>query len=305
MAESIKEGTIEEARKQAREAPVKRINGVIVPYFCSEKWILEDMRKTLVLRSDDNWVVSYPKAGTNWAQQIVRFIQNGGRADQIRITDAMPWVEGFNEIPEVGYSYGVNLNEISPPRSLQSHFSYTMMPCGLPSSTPGKYIYIARNPKDLCVSLYFYNKRLPFYPHYEWDELFEHYIDGEIEFGDYFDHVLSWWAHKDDENVLFLKYEDMKKNLPHEVARIARFLGYDLSSEMIQTIAEMTTFKSMKRDNSVNHSWESIDATSDTPFMRKGEVGDWKNYFSPEQSERFDAKYSERMKGIGLEFDFS
>ena len=24
-------------------------------------------------------------------------------------------------------------------------------------------------------------------------------------------HVLEWWKHKDDSNVLFLKYEDLKK----------------------------------------------------------------------------------------------
>ena len=25
------------------------------------------------------------------------------------------------------------------------------------------------------------------------------------------DHVLGWWKHKDDPNVFFLKYEDLKK----------------------------------------------------------------------------------------------
>ena len=25
------------------------------------------------------------------------------------------------------------------------------------------------------------------------------------------DHVLGWWKHKDDPNVLFLKYEDLQK----------------------------------------------------------------------------------------------
>lgn len=32
-----------------------------------------------------------------------------------------------------------------------------------------------------------------------------------VFYGSWFDHVLSWWRHKDDENVLFLKYEEMKK----------------------------------------------------------------------------------------------
>ena len=39
-------------------------------------------------------------------------------------------------------------------------------------------------------------------------------------------------------------------------------------------------------------------------FLRKGEVGDWKNCFTPEQEARLDAVYEKRMKGSGLDFNF-
>lgn len=32
-----------------------------------------------------------------------------------------------------------------------------------------------------------------------------------VFYGSWFDHVLSWWKHKDDPNILFLKYEEIKK----------------------------------------------------------------------------------------------
>ena len=32
-----------------------------------------------------------------------------------------------------------------------------------------------------------------------------------VSYGLWNDHVLRWWEHKDDPNVLFLKFEDLKK----------------------------------------------------------------------------------------------
>ena len=54
--------------------------------------------------------------------------------------------------------------------------------------------------------------------------------------------------HKDDKNVLFLKYEDMKRDLPGAVSQIASFIGANLSNDVITKIADLTSFDKMKND---------------------------------------------------------
>ena len=40
------------------------------------------------------------------------------------------------------------------------------------------------------------------------------------------------------------------------------------------------------------------------PHMYTGKIGDWKNYFSDEESSRLDAYVKDKTKGSGLTFDF-
>ena len=54
--------------------PEVRYNGLMVPAFFDFEWIKS--MKEMKLRPDDVWIVSYPKCGTTWTQQIVRLIIN-------------------------------------------------------------------------------------------------------------------------------------------------------------------------------------------------------------------------------------
>ena len=47
----------------------------------------------------------------------------------------------------------------------------------------------------------------------------------------------------------------MKKDLPSAVATIAKFIGQDISKELVEEIAQETTFESMKTDTSANYEW--------------------------------------------------
>lgn len=55
--------------------------------------------------------------------------------------------------------------------------------------------------------------------------------------------MLSWWEQRDAGNILFLKYEDLKKDTFGVVKRISKFLGIELSLEKIHEILEKVQFQ--------------------------------------------------------------
>ena len=64
-------------------------------------------------------------------------------------------------------------------------------------------------------------------------------------FPTYFDHLLSWWEHRNDSNVLLLFYEDMKDDLESVVRMVATFMGIQ-DEERIEKAVKMSSFEFMK-----------------------------------------------------------
>ncbi len=83
---------------------------------------------------------------------------------------------------------------------------------------------------------------------------------------------------------------------------IANFLNKPLSDDLISRIAEQCSFSGMKK-NAESFAIPTPDGDPSS-LLRKGVVGDWKNYFTPELNERFEKEVLAKLKGSGLEFDF-
>ena len=281
------------------------VNGMLAPRIVTQEQV-DGIRSMVKLRPDDVWVVSYPKADTTWTQQIVKLILINGVDDGKKLSESVPWIEALNTDERFYYQLPTPLEDMPSPRAFKSHFRYDNMPCGVPHTTPCKYIYVARNCKDVAVSYYHHFKGFKYIAGGPtWDDFIQWFVNGDVPFGDYFDHVLSWWAHHTDDNVLFLKYEDMKADLPLVIAQIAGFIGQDIDQKVIDSVAKQTTFKAMQGNPGANYAWATHrrDPTA-PPFMRKGEVGDWMNYFTPGQLAQLDVKISQRLKGTGLDFKY-
>jgi hypothetical protein len=73
---------------------------------------------------------------------------------------------------------------------------------------------------------------------------------------------------------------------------------------MIQKIAEQTFEVMSERPFYDEKECVKYRIQENHKFLRKGEVGDWRNYFTEEQNRRFDELYDKKMAGNGLELTF-
>uniref|UniRef100_A0A8C3F7R5 Sulfotransferase n=1 Tax=Chrysemys picta bellii TaxID=8478 RepID=A0A8C3F7R5_CHRPI len=207
--------------------------------------------------------------GTVWTQNILSLIYHEGHRDgteNMETIDRVPWLE-YN-IHNMDYVHRLS------PRLFATNLPYYLVPRDL-RNRRAKVIYVARNPKDVVVSYFHFSKlsvKLETIP--DFNIFLERFLAGKVLAGSWLDHVTGWSTHRDDFNILFLTFEEMKKDLRGTVLKICRFLGKQLSEKELDTVVEKATFDKMKTDPRANYDFMlgSLLERGKGHFLRKGKA---------------------------------
>lgn len=111
------------------------------------------------------------------------------------------------------------------------------------------------------------------------------------------------------DNVLNSTNELYLQNQFDSVKLISEFLGKEYSDEELQGLVDHASFSKMRQNPAINlepilnQMYDSEEKKPDVKFIRKGQVGDWRNYMSNEISDKFDELSQKRWSDIGLTFD--
>ncbi|CAI0378615.1 unnamed protein product [Linum tenue] len=270
-------------------------------------------------RSDDIFLTSFIKTGTTWLKALCYNIL---KFDDDEEEDRLAKMNPHEVVPSLEINFvedGVQrmLLSCSPPRLLHTHVPYCYLPEAVRESGC-RFVYVARNPKDTVVSMWhFYNKMFtrdggsePF----PLEGAVESFCSGAVPYGPFYEHVLGYWeeSQRRPEEVLFLKYEELCREPKEQVRKLASFMGRPFPStlttrdgdddEGVEKVLWRSSLGRLK-ELEVNKNGVLVGQLSNAHFFRKGTVGDWKNYLTPQMAERIDQLTQFKLQGTELPLD--
>uniref|UniRef100_A0A1A9WEK7 Sulfotransferase domain-containing protein n=1 Tax=Glossina brevipalpis TaxID=37001 RepID=A0A1A9WEK7_9MUSC len=259
------------------------------------------------LREDDVFVVTFPKSGTTWIQEALWLLTNALDFEKAKTEDLHSQRSLFLEFkclhPDTIKDPLTKSQEMTSPRLLKSHMPAHLLPRQL-WEKKNKIIYCARNPKDVIVSLYHFQRGLGTLQA-SLDEFVEDFINSEMSYTPFWSHVLDFWQLRQEPNVFFTSYEEMQRNLSQVLVKLNDFLGKPpLTETDLSNLLNHLNFQNMRSNQTVNlskalaHSTKPLrfNVQSEFRFIRRGIVGSYKDELSIESQNKLD-KWTEEYLG--------
>ena len=251
-------------------------------------------------RADDILIPTFPKAGTTWMQQICHGLRSNGDMNFREITEVTPWIE-------LAHDCGWNLDQPWTPRVFKSHMNAHGVQKG------GKYIMVIRNPYDTFASFYNFLGGWMFDPAcISIEDYIKHLMERDHPGGSYWEHLISWYDRRNDDDVLYLTFEGMKENLPEVVRRVAGFMGIT-DPAAIEIATEQSTFDFMKahegqfNDNLIakhRNAALGLPADAGSSKVKSGKIGGHKAVLTDACRDMLDAEWARVVAPRGFaDFD--
>jgi aryl sulfotransferase len=255
-------------------------------------------------RPGDVFVCTPPKCGTTWTQTIVVTLLHHPNDPPAPVMNLAPWFDSrFVPVDEVA----AGLDAQTHRRSLKTHTPAD----GIPWYPDASYVVVARDGRDAFMSMLNHVRSMR-------PEVVQHltrtakaegielagapppiedvhaFYASWLESGVWFDHLASFWSHRDETNVLFVHYDDLKADLEAQMRRIAEFLDIEVAATEWPKLVDRCTFESMKARADEIGGFESFVGGAES-FLYKGTNGRWRDVLTPDELSAFAKVSAERL----------
>ncbi|GIY63092.1 sulfotransferase 1C2A [Caerostris extrusa] len=206
-----------------------KMNGLLYSEMFSPKCFQEALEYKP--KPGDVFIDTYPKCGTTWMQNVAMYIFRKGK-EMEKSTDFLKLAPFIDLLGMEGI---INMPR---PGAFKTHLPYSYMP----NSPDAKYIFVARNPKDCCVSFFFT------------------ILETNQVLG------IGMWIR-------------LHEKMMSELRNLRESEDMDF------------TFTGLNHMYEFNKSLKPPEDLPEFEEVRKGIVGDWRNHFSVDQTERLNRKF--------------
>ncbi len=249
------------------------------------------------------YLVSYPRSGNTWLINCLTMLLDGVAGEAY--TAYKLYSEHHGEAADGFYFWCQPRTRPDQSVCVKSHEALPLFRKRHPA---GPVVYVARDARDSLLSYYFFQQA---YPTIEAEKLSFTQIKGQEVFlshggrdpvfnADEFARFLRaeaplWAAHvrdaRADRSVCFVTYEELKHQFIPTLTRIGDYLRLPL----VKTYAEV--------EGVYNSGFKKMFSGNNRDFFRRGEIGDWRNWFTRDHARLVEELIGPELRALGFEAD--
>lgn len=233
--------------------------------------------------TDDIFLASYQRSGSTWIRFLLCEILTKNPADFRSVKIAIPDVRHYHEAPLL----------LGGRRLIKTHEPYR--------KEYKKAIYIVRDPRDVALSLYEYDK-----PNQSLEEFVQSFVLGKASpHGTWRRNVWSWLHSPIVESgcLMIIKYENMRVHTEETLTAILQFLGTPVEQQTIRNAIASNDLQGMRvkedraRAVGLEVSGEAI--RSKGRGVRNGSIGEWRQRLTHTQARLIEEHAGEFLAKFG------
>ena len=238
---------------------------------------------------DDTFIASYPRSGNTWTRFLIANLMHPARPVTFANIEAV--------IPDATALSSRKLKRVPRPRLIKTHEYF--------EPRYRRVIYLVRDPRDVALSLYNFRRKYrsvdDSYPIERY--VTERFLPGDLDIS-WGEHVGSWLGTRMNQpGFLLLRYEDLLRDPPRELSRLASFLGIAASTETLSQAIERSSANRLRQLEKVEHeAWVTTKGKrADVPFIAEAVAGAWKRKLPEPSAAVIEAAWGHLMDFLGYE----
>jgi hypothetical protein len=260
-------------------------------FLVSGKWVIRTVAQRFLTmadmpiqpRSDDLYIVEFPKSGITWLSFLVANTNLILSGDSRNAT----FYNILDFVPDIHVS-----RDLAPPtlpmpgfRIIKSH--------GYFNPRYQKVFYLVRDPRHVMISYFRFLTQLGWFRG-SFEQMLDHPRYG---IGAWRRHVLGWIdGVSPTSSFALIRYEDLLDDTGTQLSHLYRLLGIELPKEVVDKAISRSSMERMRKDELVFN--DANPASKKLDFVRAGEPGGGRERIDEKLERRIDAEVGEILKRL-------